>query len=153
MKVGITAGAFDLCHAGHMLMFKEARQKCDRLVVCLHRDPSIERSNKNTPVMSLAERRSILEGIRYIDAIVEYDTEEELLRILKSTNPAVRFLGDDWRGKPYTGKELGIPVIWNSRAHGYSSSELRDRVWKAEALRVAKELGMEIHCLKCQKPE
>lgn len=151
MKLGITAGAFDLCHAGHILMFKEAREKCDRLVVCLHKDPSIERGNKNTPVMSLAERRVILEGIRYIDDIIEYDTEADLLRILETVKPAVRFLGEDWRGKKFTGRELDIPIIWNSRSHGYSSSELRSRVNLAESHRIAKELGMEIHCLQCQK--
>lgn len=129
--VGITAGAFDLCHAGHILLFKNARARCGHLIVALHRDPSMERPHKHRPVMSVKERRIILEGIRYIDEIVEYDTEAELLELLKKAD--VRFLGDDYIGKDYTGKELDIPIAWEDRSHGYSSSELRKRVAAAEA--------------------
>jgi len=129
------AGAFDLCHAGHVLAFRNAKKDCDYLIVGLHRDPSIERPEKHTPIMSVGERRIILEGIRYIDLIVEYDTEEELMMLLNGESlgmkPDVRFLGQDWKGKPYTGHELGIPILWEDRSHGYSSSELRDRIRNA----------------------
>lgn len=128
MKIGITAGAFDLCHAGHILMFKEARENCDFLIVLLHRDPSIERANKNKPVMSVEERRIILKGIRYIDMVIEYDTEAELVVLLKGINPSIRFIGKDWMGKKYTGWDLPIEIFWNERSHGFSSSELRKRI-------------------------
>ena len=133
MKIGFTAGAFDLCHAGHMLSFREAKKNCDLLVVALHNDPSMERSNKNKPIMSIEERRIILEGIRYIDMIFEYETEEELMALLTGEtvdwmNPDIRFLGDDWNDKPFTGHELNIPIHWIDRSHGYSSSELRKRI-------------------------
>lgn len=130
--IGVTAGAFDLCHAGHMLMFKEAREKCDYLIVLLHDNPSLDRSHKNRPVMDLAERKIILEAIRYIDEIRTYETEDELYKILLDMKPDVRIIGADWYGKPYTGHDLPIKMYFNSRDHGYSSTELRRRVYEAE---------------------
>src|ERR1700742_4522980 len=107
-KVGITAGAFDLCHAGHMLVFKEAKTVCDYLIVALQDDPShtpadYRGKQKNKPIMSLEERRIILEGIRYIDEIVTYNSEEELRALLIELKPDVRIIGADWKGKEYTG--------------------------------------------------
>ena len=131
-NVGFTCGAFDLCHAGHMLVFKEAKEHCQWLIVGLHSDPTLDRSNKNKPIMSMRERRIILEGIKYIDEIVEYDTEAALLQLLKKLKPDVRFLGDDWKNKPYTGHELNIPIVWNNRDHGFSTSELRERIYQAQ---------------------
>ena len=136
-KVGITAGAFDLCHAGHILMFKEAKEVCDYLIVLLHSDPSIAPAEyrgkkKNVPIMSLEERRTILEGIRYIDEIVTYETEDDLYRLLVEIKPYIRIIGADWEGKQYTGHDLPIEMHFNSRGHTYSTSELRARVHKAE---------------------
>ena len=130
--IGVTAGAFDLCHAGHMLMFKEAKEKCDYLIALLHDDPSVDRSEKNRPVMDLAERKIILESIKYIDEIRTYNTEAELYSILAEMKPDVRIVGADWEGKEFTGHDLPIKVYFNSRNHGYSSSELRKRVHQAE---------------------
>src|SRR3989344_1421135 len=109
-RVGFTAGAFDLCHAGHILVFKEARGVCDYLIVGLQSDPSLDRPEKNKPVMSLEERKIILEAIRYIDEIVVYDTEQDLYNLLKENKSGidVRIIGKDWEGKPYTGHDLPI---------------------------------------------
>ncbi|PIR84025.1 glycerol-3-phosphate cytidylyltransferase [Candidatus Kaiserbacteria bacterium CG10_big_fil_rev_8_21_14_0_10_51_14] len=134
-KVGFTAGAFDLCHAGHMLMFKEAKTVCDYLIVGLHSDPTIDRpETKNKPIMSVEEREIILEGITYIDEIITYDTEADLLRILSENTPGidVRILGEEYKDKQYTGRDLPLPVYFNSRGHGYSTTELRKRVYDAE---------------------
>jgi glycerol-3-phosphate cytidylyltransferase len=131
-KIGVTAGAFDLCHAGHMLMFKEAKNKCDYLIVLLHSDPTLDRAEKNKPIMTIEERTIILQGIRYIDEILVYHTEKELYRLLKEIQPDVRIIGADWQGKPYTGHDLPITTYFNSRGHKYSSSELRCRVYEAE---------------------
>lgn len=133
-KVGVTVGAFDLCHAGHILMFKEAREICEYLIVGLHTDPSIDRPEKNKPIMSVEERRIILEGIKYIDEIFEYDTEAELYEILKKNEQGfdVRIIGADWKGKPYTGHDLPIEMYFNTRDHGFSSTELRRRIYEAE---------------------
>lgn len=133
-RVGFTAGAFDLCHAGHVLMFQEAKEQCDYLIVGLHTDPTLDRSTKNRPVMTIAERRIILEGIRYIDEVVEYDTEADLYALLRD-NPLgidVRILGVEYKDKPFTGRDLPMEVYFNTRDHGYSSTELRGRVCAAE---------------------
>ena len=136
-KVGVTVGAFDLCHAGHILMFKEAKEVCGYLIVGLHSDPSIDRPEKNKPIMSLEERRIILEGIKYIDEIFEYDTEAQLYEILKNNKLGidVRIVGADWKGKPYTGHDLPIEMYFNSRDHGFSTTALREKIYKAEKLR------------------
>lgn len=136
-RVGITAGAFDLCHAGHMLMFKEAREQCDHLIVLLHDDPSLESADyrgkkKNAPVMSLEERKIILESVRYIDEIHVYKTEQELFELLKKLKPDIRIIGADWRGKKYTGWDLPIPMYFNSRGHSFSTTELRNRIYEME---------------------
>lgn len=134
-KIGFTAGAFDLCHAGHILMFEEAKSQCDYLIVGLHTDPSIDRPDtKNKPVMSVEERRIILKGIRYIDEIVEYNTEKDLLELLSKNELGidVRILGAEYKDKPFTGKDVPIAVYFNTRDHGYSTTELRGRVYLAE---------------------
>lgn len=134
MKIGVMAGAFDLCHAGHMRAFRNAKKQCDKLVVFLHTDPSVERPEKHAPIMSIEERHSILEGIRYIDEVIEYDTEGELYVLLAGGDErfqgqaSFRFLGEDWKGKEYTGHDINIPIIWEPREHGFSSSELRARI-------------------------
>ena len=133
-KVGVTVGAFDLCHAGHVLMFKEAKEVCDFLIVGLHSVPTIDRPEKNQPIMSLKERRIILEGIKYIDEIFEYDTEAQLYEILKENKYGfdVRIIGADWKRKPYTGHDLPIEMYFNTRDHGFSTTELRRRIYEAE---------------------
>ncbi|MEY4747121.1 MAG: hypothetical protein RLZZ416_170 [Candidatus Parcubacteria bacterium] len=134
-KVGFTAGAFDLCHAGHMLMFEEAKEQCDYLIIGLHSDPSLDRPGvKNRPIMSIKEREIILRSIKYIDEIVHYDTEADLLRILteNALGIDVRILGVEYKDKPYTGRGLPLPVYYNTRDHGWSTTELRKRVYEAE---------------------
>ena len=128
-KRGFTAGAWDLLHAGHMLLFKEAKDNCDYLIIGLHRDPSQERPHKNSPVLSVKERRILLEGCRYIDEIVEYDTEADLLLLLKTLNLDIRFMGDDYlTSTSYTGYGLPIHMHYVDRSHGFSSSGVRKRV-------------------------
>lgn len=130
MRKGFTCGAFDLCHAGHMLMFKECKTFCDYLIVGLQTDPTIDRPEKNKPIQSLEERRIQLEAVRYIDEIVIYSTEAELYELLKKNELGidVRILGEDWKGKPFTGYDLPLETVFNSRTHSYSTSNLRDRV-------------------------
>lgn len=132
LRVGFVCGAFDLLHPGHILMLEDAKAQCDWLVVGLHIDPSIERPEKNKPVLAWTERCKILGAVKYIDEIRAYDTEKSLLTLLESLKPDVRILGSDWRGKSYTGEHLGIPIYWHERNHNWSSSEMKRRVWKAE---------------------
>ncbi|MDB5238514.1 MAG: Glycerol-3-phosphate cytidylyltransferase [Candidatus Kaiserbacteria bacterium] len=137
-RVGITAGAFDLCHAGHMLVFKEAKEICDYLIIALQDDPSdtpadYRGKKKNKPIMSLEERKIILESVKYIDEIVVYNTEEELYGLLVRLKPDVRIIGADWKGKEYTGHDLPIEMYFNSRDHNFSTTALRERIYEAEA--------------------
>lgn len=133
MKKGFTCGTFDLCHAGHMLMFKECKDYCDYLIVGLHTDPTIDRYEKNKPIQTVEERKIQLEAIKYIDEIIIYDTEKDLYEILSKNKLGidVRIIGEDWRGKPFTGHDLPMTTIFNSRTHSYSTSALRKRVEEA----------------------
>ena len=128
MKTGFTCGAFDLLHAGHIMMLEEAKSFCDYLIVGLHTDPSTDRKNKNKPIQSLQERLIQLRAVKFVDLVVIYDTEDDLLSLLKAIKPSVRILGADYVDKPYTGDHLEIDIAYNSRNHGYSSSELRARI-------------------------
>lgn len=132
LKVGFTCGAFDVLHTGHALMLQEARGVCDYLIVGVQSDPNIDRKEKNKPVQSFEERVTMVKAIRYVDEVVLYDTEADLLELLKKLNPDIRILGADWKGKRYTGWELPIEPFFNSRNHGYSSSSLRERIYQAE---------------------
>lgn len=126
--IGFTAGCFDLLHAGHVLMLQEAKAVCDYLVVGLHVDPSIEREGKNKPVQSLVERQIQLEAVKYVDKVVVYCIEEELMEILSAHDINIRIIGEEYEDKVYTGKGMTQYVHYNIRNHEYSTTELRKRV-------------------------
>ena len=128
MKTGFTCGAFDLLHAGHIMMLEEAKSFCDYLIVGLHSDPNIDRPEKNKPIQSLNERLIQLRAVKYVDLILIYDTEDDLVNLLKAIKPDMRIIGDDYRDKNFTGDNLGIELKFNSRNHEFSSSELRSRI-------------------------
>ena len=135
MKIGFVASAFDLLHAGHILMLKEAKKHCDYLICGLHIDPSIERSEKNKPIQSFFERNIQLSAVKYVDEIIPYGFEDELYTILITNHIDIRFLGDDYRDKnKFTGSNLPIPIHYIERGHGYSTSELRNRIIDNENL-------------------
>ena len=148
MKYGFTCSAFDLCHAGHMLLFKEAKDNCDYLIVGLQDDPSSDNhinleyrgKLKNKPIMSLAERKAVLESIKHIDEIFIYRNEtdlyENIQRLIQEGRFEMRFIGDDYKGKHYTGDDLPHEIYYIARDHGYSTSELRQRVYHAERERL-----------------
>ncbi len=129
MKKGITFGAFDLFHAGHVLMMEEAKSICDYLIVCLQTDPSLDRSEKNSPVQSILERQIQVEACKYVDKVIIYDTEEDVMEISNSIDWDVRILGDEYKDKYFTGREEYLDKCYfNKRPHDFSSSELRERV-------------------------
>ena len=127
-KIGFTCGAFDLLHAGHVVMLKEARENCDHLIVGLQTDPTIDRQEKNTPVQSVYERFTQLTAIKYVDEVIPYDTERSLIDLLESTPIDVRFIGEDYIDKSFTGDDLPIKIYYTNRKHSFSSSGLRQRV-------------------------
>lgn len=130
--VGITFGSFDLCHYGHILMFKECKEHCDYLIVGVQSDPSIDRPEKNKPIQSHEERAGIVESLRYVDEIRLYNRESDVVDLLKEIKPDVRILGADHEGTKFTGHDLPIKCVFNSRDHGFSTSELRKRIYLAE---------------------
>lgn len=130
--IGFTCGSMDLLHAGHVLMLKECKEKCDHLIVGLQTDPSIDRKGKNKPFETIKERKIRLEGCKYVDKIIVYKTELDLYKLLKKLKPDIRFLGQDHKGKPFTGDDLPIKIVFNSRNHNYSSSNLLKRIYKKQ---------------------
>ena len=133
-RICVTASCFDLLHAGHTLMLKDGKERSDLMVAFLQTDPTIDRPNKNKPILSFPERKILVEGCRYVDKIFIYSTEAELLEGLEALNPDLRILGDDYVGKQFTGCELPIPVHFHDRAsHGWSTSALRRKIWEIEA--------------------
>ena len=129
MKVGFTCSCFDLLHAGHILMLKDAKEQCDKLIVGLQTDPSIDRPlTKNKPIQSLRERKIQLEAVKYIDDIFVYETESDLVDLLKLVKPDVRILGSDYKDESFTGDDLNIPIYYHERDHDYSSSDLRKKI-------------------------
>lgn len=132
MKTGFIASCFDLGpHAGHVMSLKEAREHCDHLVVALHVNPNAERDFKNKPVQSVSERYITLKCCIYVNSIIPYETEAELVELIKLINPDIRFLGEDYRGKTFSGIELGIPIHYCARRHSVSSSGLRKKIKEA----------------------
>ena len=132
MKVGITFSTFDLLHAGHILMLQEAKQFCDYLICGLQTDPTIDRpETKNKPAQSIVERQIQLAAVKYVDEIVVYQTEKDLLDILTIYPINMRFVGEEYRNKDFTGKDYcldnNIELIYNSRKHNFSTTELRKR--------------------------
>ena len=136
MKVGITFSTFDLLHAGHVKMLEEAKRQCDYLIVGLQLDPSLNRPEKNSPSQTIIERYIQLKGCKHIDEIVPYVSEQDLEDILKSFKLDVRIIGEEYKGKPFTGKDYckkkGIEIYYNKRDHRFSSSGLRKQVKLAE---------------------
>lgn len=120
-------------------MLKEAKEHCDYLIAALQTDPTIDRAWKNKPVQTVFERYVQLEACKYVDQIVPYATESELLDILQSYHIDVRIMGEEYFGKEFTGKELDIPIYFNKRRHSFSSSDLRKRVHEAECAKLAEK--------------
>ena len=132
MKTGITFSTFDLFHAGHVKMLEEAKTKCDYLIAGLQLDPSIDRPEKNKPAQSIIERFIQLKGCKFVDEIVPYVTELDLIDILSSFKIDIRIIGEEYKEKDFTGKEYckkkGIEIYYNKREHRFSSSALREQV-------------------------
>ena len=131
MRVGFTCSCFDLFHAGHLMMLKESKTQCDHLIIGLQTDPTIDRPEKNKPVQSVLERFIQVQACRYVDEIIPYATEKELMDILTSFPIDVRIIGEEYRDKQFTGYQLPMAVYFKSRQHSFSTTELRQRVLQA----------------------
>jgi glycerol-3-phosphate cytidylyltransferase len=131
-KVGLTASTFDLFHAGHIVMLKEAKSLCDYLVVGLLVDPTKDRpDSKNRPVQSVFERYIQVSSCKYVDEVIPFETEQDLVDMILTINPDIRIVGEEYKDKEHTGKGL-CHIHYNKRRHSFSSSELRERVTNAK---------------------
>ena len=139
-KTGFVASSFDILHPGYVMMLKECKDNCDYLIVGLHENPSWERDNKNSPIMSLHERFLVLKSVRYVDEIAPYNNENELVNLLKFYSPDVRFLGSDYKTeemkRKITGRLYCENIYFINRFHNYSSSSLRKEIYEAEKRKV-----------------
>lgn len=140
MKIGFNCSSFDLLHAGHVTMLKQEKDYCDYLKVALQVDPTIDRPGvKNKPIQSVYERYVQLQACKYIDEILVYETEKDLLELLKTQKIHIRFLSEEYENRDFTGKQYcidnSIELLYHKRQHSYSSSELRGRVFKLETLK------------------
>lgn len=127
-RVGVAAGNFDVLHPGYIKMFSEYKNHCDYLIIALHEDPSVERKEKSKPILSVQERSAALMALRAVDKVIPYKSEQDLFELLKNNKIDVRFLGEDYIGKRVTGTELGIPTVFSSRSHGWSSTKLKNLI-------------------------
>jgi glycerol-3-phosphate cytidylyltransferase len=139
-RIGIVFSAFDMLHAGHIAMLSEAKNHCDYLIAGLQTDPTIDRPDtKNLPIQSIVERQIQLAACRYVDEVVVYQTEQDLIDLLLILPLDVRILGVEYEGKDFTGRaecyDRGIDIVFNGRDHSFSSSSLRKRVVAAEVVR------------------
>lgn len=134
--VGFTCSTFDLLHAGHIAMLREAKEKCDYLICGLQVDPSVDRPEKNRPIQTVVERYTQLAAVKYVDEIIPYANESDLEDILQLYHIDIRILGEEYRDKDFTGKDIcrkrDIDLHFNKRDHRFSSSQLRNSVYKAE---------------------
>lgn len=142
-KIGITFSTFDMLHAGHIAMLSEAKNHCDYLIAGLQTDPTIDRPDtKNSPIQSVVERQIQLAACRYVDEVVVYQTEQDLIDLLLILPIDVRILGVEYESKDFTGRDQcfdrGIELVFNGRDHSFSSSSLRKRVATAESLKALK---------------
>lgn len=128
--VGFTAGNFDLLHPGYIYTFEEAKRHCDKFIVFLQRDPSLHGKSEYKPIIPYYERYKTLMAIKYIDEVYMYQTEEELLELIKFFTPDIRILGEDYIGKSFTGDELNIDVVYTTRSHEWSTTKIKDLITK-----------------------
>jgi glycerol-3-phosphate cytidylyltransferase len=135
MRIGLTASTFDLLHAGHVEMLRDAKAQCDYLICALQIDPSIDRTEKNKPVQSIVERYTQLQAVRFVDEIIPYLSELDLEDILQMRKIDTRILGVEYRDKDFTGRDIckarDIDLYFNKRDHRFSTSGLRERVQNA----------------------
>ena len=127
-KTGVIAGNFDVIHPGYIYLFDECKDHCTELIILLHEDPSIERPEKLNPILSLEERKMILSSLIQVDRIETYKLESDLYELLSNLTIDIRFLGDDYRNKSFTGDDLNIPIHFLDRSHGWSTTKFKNKI-------------------------
>ena len=130
-NTGVIAGNFDVIHPGYIHVFNKCKEFCTELIILLHEDPSIERPEKLKPILNLDERMIILSSLKQIDQIIPYKLETDLYELLLNLDIDIRFLGDDYKSKPFTGDDLNIPIHFLDRSHGWSTTKFKNKIAKS----------------------
>ena len=130
-NTGVIAGNFDVIHPGYIHLFNECKEFCTQLIILLHEDPSIERPEKLKPILNLDERIIILSSLKQIDQIIPYKLETDLYELLSNLDIDIRFLGDDYKSKSFTGDDLNIPIHFLDRSHGWSTTKFKNKIAKS----------------------
>lgn len=134
--IGITCSTFDLLHTGHIIMLEECKKYCDYLICALQNDPTLDRPEKNKPIQSIVERYLQLDAVKYVDKIIPYNTELELIEIFKSLDLDIRIIGEDYKNEDFTAKDIcqerNIKIVYNRRDHDHSTSNLRNKIYNLE---------------------
>ena len=130
-KTGVIAGNFDVIHPGYIYLFNECKEFCTELIILLHEDPSIERPEKLKPILNLDERIMILSSLNQVDRIISYKYETDLYELLSNLDIDIRFLGEDYKSKPFTGDDLNIPIHFLDRSHGWSTTKFKNKIAKS----------------------
>ena len=130
-KTGVIAGNFDVIHPGYIHLFNECKEFCSELIILLHENPSIERPEKLKPILNLDERKMILSSLTQVDQIIPYKLEVDLYELLSNLDIDIRFLGDDYKSKPFTGDDLNIPIHFLDRSHGWSTTRFKNKIAKS----------------------
>ena len=130
-NTGVIAGNFDVIHPGYIHLINECKEFCTELIILLHEDPSIERPEKLKPILNLDERMIILSSLKQIDQIIPYKLETDLYELLSNLDIDIRFLGDDYKSKPFTGDDLNIPIHFLDRSHGWSTTKFKNKIAKS----------------------
>ena len=130
-KTGVIAGNFDVIHPGYIHLFNECKEFCSELIILLHENPSIERPEKLKPILNLDERKMILSSLTQVDQIIPYKLEVDLYQLLSNLDIDIRFLGDDYKSKPFTGDDLNIPIHFLDRSHGWSTTRFKNKIAKS----------------------
>ena len=135
-KIGVTFSCWDLLHAGHNIFLADSKNQCDILCVGLQTDPTIDRPNKNKPIQSLEEREIQIKSCRYVDYYFIYSTEDSLYKSIVDIKPDVRFLGDDYIGRQFTGDDIDVKIVYHPRSnHTYSTTKLRNIIFMRESIK------------------
>ena len=130
-NTGVIAGNFDVIHPGYIHVFNKCKEFCTELIILLHEDPSIERPEKLKPILNLDERMIILSSLKQIDQIIPYKLETDLYELLSNLDIDIRFLGDDYKSKSFTGDDLNIPIHFLDRSHGWSTTKFKNKIAKS----------------------
>lgn len=131
--VGFTAGTFDMFHIGHLNLIKNAKARCDYLIVGVNSDQLVKEYKKKEVIIPLEERMEIIRSLRFVDEVMRIDSLDKKISWNKR-HYHILFIGDDWKGNPRweaTAREMaryGVETVFLPHTEGTNSTLLRDKL-------------------------